>query len=153
MNRIIKFRVWLIKDKKMVYPSKPLELTGRNGAVYCWLEQDLSRYKNIDYSGDNRCVIQQFTGLFDKNNKEIYEGDIVQIKLKDFNNLLPDWDYNDQYAPEIRNICEIKWRNSQGFVALVKNGKYKGKVLKLKNNKDQIIGNILENPELLNKNS
>lgn len=62
MSREIKFRVWS-KDLKCY--DDYFELSPHWG----------------DFSGildDNAFVIEQYTGLRDKNGKEIYEGDIIQ---------------------------------------------------------------------------
>jgi hypothetical protein len=59
MNREIKFRVWDNVD----YRSTPFTL------------QDLQD-KTIQFTND--CKVLQYTGLKDKNGKEIYEGDIVR---------------------------------------------------------------------------
>jgi uncharacterized phage protein (TIGR01671 family) len=58
MNREIKFRAW--DDGKMIYPTYAL--------------QDISRFFRVVR---NDAILMQFTGLHDKNGKEIYEGDIV----------------------------------------------------------------------------
>ena len=83
---------------------------------------------------NGQIVLLQYTGLKDKNGVEIYEGDIV--KYKTF-----------YYGKEKERIVEVKWEKEAtdlfgepdfiGFLARWEGG--------------EVIGNIYENPELLNK--
>jgi uncharacterized phage protein (TIGR01671 family) len=80
-------------------------------------------------------TVGQFTGLKDKNGKEIYEGDII---------ILPDEDDDEYFV--------IEWDDDTARFAIVQHGStmcdfdnYYGKEL-------CIIGNIYENPELLKEN-
>ena len=64
MNREIKFRIWNDYDKKMIY----------------WNELLKNKLANIFTIPSYDKWLMQYTGLDDKNGKEIYEGDIVKYE-------------------------------------------------------------------------
>lgn len=68
MNREIKFRAW-IKDAKIIVDWKFMlsceEPTQAQHSFTDW------------FTAPNNVVLMQYTGLKDKNGKEIYEGDVV----------------------------------------------------------------------------
>lgn len=78
-------------------------------------------------------ILRQYTGLKDKNGKEIYEGDIVSTTF----------DKTDQYE-QYTEVGVVKFQSLQWLIADDKHGK---------NNRfyshSEVIGNIYENPELL----
>lgn len=88
----------------------------------------------LEFIKDNDFVFQQYTGIKDKNNKEIYEGDILKCKGYD------GWfDEKGFYYNKIVNF-EIQPSGESeiaGFIYI--------------SNDREIIGNIFENPELLEK--
>ncbi|UCE67367.1 MAG: hypothetical protein JSU85_04960 [Candidatus Zixiibacteriota bacterium] len=99
---------------------------------------------------------QQYTGLKDKNGIEIYEGDI--IKYIRFNWYCPD---HPKHNTDLISFCEIFWDEEEH--AFRERGRYEsggGWEGYLRFNDDradickiQVIGNIYENPELLEKKS
>lgn len=120
-NRIIKFRAWDKIEKIMsqwdeiavtpIWEGKP--------------EEPISMLKDAWKAIENCRVIMQFTSLFDKNGKEIYEGDIVEIdgEISRDHNLPP----NRQVIEYIENAF-LPRPHGEVF---------------------EIIGNIYENPELI----
>ena len=94
---------------------------------------------NIDES-----TVGQYTGLKDKNEKEIYEGDILEI---------PEWLQQDS---QDKCICvyaeEHQTSEIIGFGLYIKDGysgEYKISVPSDEWDEFQVIGNIYDNPELL----
>ncbi len=74
MNRDIKFRIWDIENKEMLEVQElDFEPTFYGGRIAIRPDQ----YN--DYFNTEDMILMQYTGLHDKNGKEIYEGDIVGI--------------------------------------------------------------------------
>ena len=87
-------------------------------------------FKKIQHfiDGGNDLIIEQFTGLIDKNGKEIYEGDILTYNgiTSNGNEIIREVNYNAENA-----------RFQSGMYLLSQS-------IEL----SEIIGNIYENPEL-----
>ena len=138
MSRQIKFRVWNISEKKFDYPSG-YAITG---------DGHFLAYGKLFYSVDNPndFVIQQFTGLLDKNEREIYEGDIVKCTWSEG---LLAWE-GKGYPKE--GICRIRWE-SNGWIIPSHPGAFEPPQdsCGCANWQNEIIGNIFESPKLLTK--
>ena len=71
MSREIKFRAWDYDTNTMIYPDSELE------TIFCFDKVGLSVYHNNGQEISS-FELMQYTGLKDRNGKEIYEGDIVR---------------------------------------------------------------------------
>ena len=122
MSRVLKFRAWDNKQKKMLYGVSI-------GTIKVWDENAPLISHEFSYSED--CIFEQYTGLTDKNGKEIYEGDIVTL-----NGEWEEIEHDDCSIVTFENGC---FRVGDGYENEA--GSYLSDW--------RIIGNIHENPELL----
>ena len=127
--REIKFRAWDDELKEMVLES---ELDDCESLLNCG-ELVIGRFDtNEDWY---ELIRLQFTGLKDKSGKEVYEGDIINCPRRIINKLaIVEFD-NIKKAFTFRELHNKEYtRYFQEFVEY---------------NEIEIIGNIYENPELL----
>lgn len=125
MNRPIKFRAWAHASNFMFAPDADTGWELLGGEIY--------PVPNV--------TLMQFTGLHDKNGKEIWEGDICYYTGSGPNhhtNMIICWsEYHSGWAMS-------RYSKPEGFapISIYANA--------LKNRPDfEVIGNIYENPELL----
>jgi uncharacterized phage protein (TIGR01671 family) len=145
--REYKFRAWDKKTKKL-YPVElirfyfsGIDQNGQGGAFLTDCEKDIGKFEEIGDTGFqnfneqtgifrnfNEIELMQYTGLKDKNGKEIYKGDIVEINCGT---------YKDNAV--VNFIDGTFTTHDRGFEPDI-----------MPPEKDmEIIGNIYENPELL----
>jgi uncharacterized phage protein (TIGR01671 family) len=147
VSREIKFRAWDLKHKKWLDFDYPCDfhmnpLTGK-------IQEDMD-----NSCSDPECcggpspmwrdqegyIVEQFTGLHDKNGKEIYEGDIVRLGLGEV-----VWDEEEAgfhlrwHDRRFRDARASIIQRHDGHEPIFANAKYSL----------EVIGNIHENPELL----
>lgn len=131
MNRTIKFRGKRRDTEKWIYGDL-LTSDGTECEISDWNKIDYSRYDVIPET------VGQFTGLLDKNGKEIYEGDIVSVK--DFTNV-----YLSPY------IGKVIFRGGQWSVEYYKEYRCCPPLFfdDFADRKTEVIGNIHDNLKLL----
>ena len=131
MNRTFKFRVW----------DKPTKTWWKTLCGLLFYPRVIGNAKDatgigdlmgLEKQSDKFVAVTQFTGLLDKNGREIYEGDIVSEFVED-----KEGDYIKKSVVEFVN---------GGFLIDATDC---GTLLSLYHNHIEVIGNIFENPEFL----
>lgn len=138
MNRPIKFRAWDKYNKSMIKPclTEWIDFEGN-----CYFEP-AKKYNtpNTEIYPTDDYILMQFTGLHDKNGKEIYEGDIVKWERDDLtqggDNIIHSY-----------GIGFIEWNETFAMFSFAKVGKYG--CFQMEDNEYEVIGNIYENPDLI----
>ena len=131
--RDIKFRAWDTENKEML---KVQELDFEDTFYGGRLSIRVDMYN--DYFDMEDMILMQYTGLKDKNGKEIYEGDIVKFRFKEDREEFPDL------------IGYIEYQSTFAAFRIMSNqGSFKIDITEIKF--IEKIGNIYDNPELLEK--
>jgi len=131
----IKFRAW-DKKRKIMTNEKEYSISlyvDGSYSVEKYDDRDSSGKKHWHVEKSENFILMQYTGLKDKNGKEIYEGDILKGKVK----------FIVEY--HVGAFCG-KWKT--------KSVKKPMRYIELWKIYDRIevIGNVYENPELLKEN-
>ncbi len=137
--KTIKFRAWDKKNKTMLYQNDNAWMFMPSGNFYK-MEQ-----AGTDMKLQAELTPMQFTGLLDKNGKEIYEGDIVTFHAFTFNGSETEYEGKGiiKYRPD--GLCFVI-EEKNDFDWMVRDTSQFGEAC------FEIIGNIYENPELLPTN-
>ena len=119
--REIKFRQWISKNKQMEYGAGIVKDGHWQG------------FSSVCFNDD---PIMQFTGLKDRDDKEIYEGDIISL-------------INPYDDVETKDFARVVFSQGYvgGWVATVNDKDFLNIGTRTKN--VIVVGNIYENPELL----
>ena len=129
--RIIKFRAWDKKEKKMCNESLMIGNIGLGEGSVIVTE---------DVEKGNELIWMQFTGLKDKNGKEIFEGDICHV---------------NENQTEDGCFDMLGAYGEFGIIIFNKDGCFgmeltdTKRIYKIDDEEIEIIGNIYENKELL----
>lgn len=131
-SRTIKFRIWNNKNRSWVHgPHENPSLDGVN----LFGETIMFGYllHGVSIEDYNECIPLQYTGLKDKNGREIFEGDIVKIHR------------DPKYSLTIDRFSFVIFERG---CFCVKDGS-----IPVKDNLTftEVIGNIFENPDLAEK--
>lgn len=132
--RTIKFRAWDTTAKAMILDYKIGFLEG----TYSYSIND--EFTNEEY------VFMQYTGLKDQNGKEIYEGDILVPTNKEMRSIVKFGEAT--VGDDFHEQTFVGWylENKNGAVDELNDFEVNSEYRKM-----EVIGNIHENPELLQK--
>lgn len=144
MSRELKFRVWdnalnIFSSAEKNDAREFFIYFGGNRMIRCC---DGYSVKTVVWDDEvkDRYVIQQYTGLKDKNDVEIYEGDIVHYYENN---------HIDSIVTDKNLLCKYTLDNAWFSFVEKPEDVYDGYYWTEINDKCEVIGNIFENSELL----
>lgn len=132
----IKFRIFDTELNKMIYGENKIEIF-----------DDMIGFRFQQHFEADIPIVMQYTGLKDKNGKEIYEGDV--LKGNSFaTSMLKGWGADIEQQFEVYEIrydeASFKTFNNKGEWVAILNHHVSSKVKDL-----EVIGTIYEHPHLL----
>lgn len=137
MKREIKFRGKDIQSSEWRYGYAQFNYDKTRAQIISPLRIDISAFPGQFFHVDKDTVCE-FTGLSDKDGKEIYESDILQLSIENG-----------------KVLCIVTWNNEVGAWCLKLNGsklegsRTLGEWLRDSTTEIEMIGNIYDNKELL----
>lgn len=141
--RDIKFRAWDNVANEMFYCGEEIDVIFQLGSegIEC------TDIRNIGPSGDGvnsmeHLIYMQYTGLKDKNSKEIYEGDILEFNNNGYELTAGNRD-DDIVLAKVKYSCGA-WLLKEAY------GQLDDLYTVLVNDEEaEVVGNVFEKPELL----
>ena len=152
MSREIKFRAMTKANNVMVFGDLIVCPNGEHRIL--WFEMKGELPLDVDYNYFNEVVqsstVGQFTGLLDKNGKEIYEGDVIKHDLGHERFKKLKWQVVFEFGSfQLRtesehNPVSFPYHAHQAIInnSILSQSEYCEHI--------EIIGNIYENPNLIN---
>jgi uncharacterized phage protein (TIGR01671 family) len=132
--RTIKFRAW---DESIRRMCEVVSLDFRsNQARVRWYESETKQGEYYELLHSDNLILMQFTGLVDKDGKEIYEGDIITI----------DSEFDKKHY---KGNVYWNWKLGMFRMKSFDRESFFGVLLTQPHYEAKVIGNIFQNPELL----
>lgn len=150
MQRSIKFRAWIYREKVMV-PVERLFMPKQSHSLIIGASNE-ERTIGVNHKDSDKDIeIMQYTGLKDKNGKEIYGGDICKMVISNEDTIKPlnaltvkiemrygAWGFIPTH-PHLVHPDDVTWKS---FIRENGESHWEEKYF-------TVIGSIYENPELL----
>ena len=141
---IPRYRTWIKTEKRMIETDDLLDIDYENTEIVTqqvYFENGLPDDRDIYCYDFDDIVLMQSTGLVGKNGKEIFDGDIVRTTrfLGRADEIGGFYEYEKDYVGVVK-VLEGSWVIDTGIVAVR---------LWSEIDESEVLGNIYENPELL----
>lgn len=132
---LLRFRVWVKIGKRMVFSDDILDIDYENKEIVTqqvYFENGLPDDRDIYCYDFDEIELMQSTGLKDKNGKEVFIGDIIKCTRGCLHEVYIEKEYGGTYFGGMPAVYLKDLREGYAWTE-----------------HEEIIGNIYENPELL----
>lgn len=170
MNRELKFRVWLPQHNQLIYPHLCDFIRAKDDYIigqiipYFKYEKGLSidaQFVNYNFSKDQlgevndyyteiEYIVQQYTGLKDRDGKDIYEGDIIEHIFSK----TTDDETSIHFGSKLNGSVSFCNHLCAYILTIISDDRHNGDTFQLMNHapSKKIIGNVFENPDYFKNN-